>query len=77
MISLRRTDFARFRVVVSKRERERVVSLFSAGPSSTSGVCCESGAGDIMGHDDLETYVLVVHADDAESIERVEGLVKG
>jgi hypothetical protein len=77
MIRLTRTDYIRYLVIAPKAEAHRIVELFSAGPSSTSGVWPETGPGEVFGRDDMVTYVLVVHANDAEAIARVEGLVKG
>jgi hypothetical protein len=76
MIRIRRTILHEYHVECTREHQSAVTETFSAGSNSINGVWCKAGAGEVKGSPELISYVLVVHASDAESVRRVERLVR-
>jgi hypothetical protein len=75
VISVKRQVYHRYTVECTTDCRSYVTELFSAGAYPTKGVWCEASDGEVKGHPELISYVLVVNAEDTESVRRVERLV--
>jgi hypothetical protein len=76
VISVKRQIFHRYVVTCTTDCRSDVTELFSAGAYPSRGVWCEASDGEVKGHPELISYVLIVNAEDTESVRRVERLVR-